>query len=340
MGCAVVGNVDDTVDETVGEYEVTDVVSMVVGFSLVFVWFCVVESASLDVWYGGSVNVVPFVVDVSNVVSVDSSVVVSGSVVVVVPKVVGVVAVDCSIVVSGELEPFSVDTDIPVIDSDPVVADALVEVSMVVGVPALVAVVTFTEDIVTPVVVVSSEVVNASVVVLCSVVVCVSDAPVVVSISVVVGSSVSSSVEVVSKDVTSVLFTVATSFDVVVTASEVDDSPVVVDMLALLVLIDIDDVDSAVVVAVAVVDVDDDDDDGIESVKMQTHTTTEMCTQCICFKRKKHVLFLLIRYHMITTCVPRNFSQKVGFNTDNLCTPENLISVPLPAFTITWDYSC
>ena len=104
MGCAVVGNVDDTVDETVGEYEVTAVASMVVGFSLVFVWFCVVESASLDVWCGGSVNVVPFVVDVSNDVSVDSSVVVSGSVVVVVPKVVGVVAVDWSVVVSGELD--------------------------------------------------------------------------------------------------------------------------------------------------------------------------------------------------------------------------------------------
>ena len=290
MGCAVVGNVDDTVDETVGEYEVTVVASMVVGFSLVFVWFCVVESASLDVWYGGSVNVVPFVVDVSNVVSVDSSVVVSGSVVVVVPKVVGVVAVDWSVVVSGELEPISVDIDIPVIDTDPVVADAFVEVSVVVGVPAFVAaivVVTSSEDIVTPVVVVSVDVVNSSVVVFCSVVVCVSDAPVVVSISVVVGSFVRPSVEVVSKVVSSVLFTVVgcvASFDVVVTASEVDDSPVVVDMLALLVLIDIDDVDSAVVVAVAVVD---DDDDGIESVKMQTHTTTEMCTQCICFKRKK-----------------------------------------------------
>ena len=303
---------------------------MVVGFSLVFVWFCVVESASLDVWCVGSVNVVPFVVDVSNVVSVDSSMVVSGSVVVVVPKVVGVVAVDWSVVVSGELEPISVDIDIPVIDTDPVVADALVEVSMVVGVPALVAVVTFTEDIVTPVVVVSAEVVNSSVVVFCSVVVCLSDAPVVVSISVVVGSSVSSSVEVVSKDVTSVLFTVAASFDVVVTASEVDDSPVVVDMLALLVLIDIDDVDSAVVVAVAVVDVDDDDD-GIESVKMQTHTTTEMCTQCICFKRKKHELFLLMRHHMITTCVPRNnqsvFSPKRWGLTQITCAHQKTLSL-------------
>ena len=293
MGCVVVGNVDDTVDETVGEYEVTAVASMVVEFSLVFVWFCVVESASLDVWCVGSVNVVPFVIDVSNVVSADSSVVVSGSVVVVVPKVVGVVAVDWSVVVSGELEPVSVDIDIPVIDTDPVVADALVEVSMVVDVPALVAVVTFTEDIVTPVVVVSSEVVNASVVVFCSVVVCVSDALVVVSISVVVGSFVRPSVEVVSKVFSSVLFTVVgcvASFDVVVTASEVDDSPVVVDMLALLVLIDIDVVAAAVVVGVAVVVADND---GTDSVEMQTHRMTEMCMQCICFKRKKKYYFYL-----------------------------------------------
>lgn len=76
---------------------------MVVEFSLVFVWFCVVESASLDECVG-SVNVVPFVVVVSNFVSVDSSMVVSGSVVVGVPKVVGVVAVDWSVVVSGELD--------------------------------------------------------------------------------------------------------------------------------------------------------------------------------------------------------------------------------------------
>ena len=296
MGCDVVGNVDDTVDETVGEYEDIDVASMVVGFSLVFVWFCVVEYASLDVWCGGSVNVVPFVVDASNVVSVDSSVVVSGSVVVGVPKVVGVVAVDWFVVVSGELDSFSVDTDIPVIDTDDVVADALVEVSMVVGVPAFVAsvvLVTFTEDIVTPVVVVSAEVVNSSVVVFCSVVVCVSDESIVVSLSVVVGSSVGSSVEAVSK---AVLFTVVgcvASFDVVVTASKVDDSPVLVDMLALLVLIDCVVVVAAAgaVVGAVVVVVDEDDD----SVEMQTHTMREMYMQCICFKRKRSVLFLLTR---------------------------------------------
>lgn len=185
------------------------------------------------------------------------------------------------------------DTDIPVIDTDPVVADALVEVSVVVGVPALVAavvVVTSSEDIVTPVVVVSVDVVNSSVVVFCPVVVCVSDAPVGVSISVVVGSFVRPSVEVVSKVVSSVLFTVVgcvASFDVVVTASEVDDSPVVVDMLALLVLIDIDVVAAAVVVGVAVVVADND---GTDNVEMQTHRTTEMCMQCICFKRKKSII--------------------------------------------------
>lgn len=80
------------------------------------------------------------------------------------------------------------------------------------------------------------------------------------------------------------------SFDVVVTASEVDDSPVVVDMLALLVLIDIDVVAAAVVVGVAVVVVVVADNDGTDSVEMQTHRTTEMCMQCICFKRKKSII--------------------------------------------------